>query len=386
MVWKAIGWKGEVAEESIEGPTDSQFKAHFEELLKPLMEQVNNAIDFDESPYIPVLDDPFTIEELNCVGRELKTNKSYIGICPMLFSILPPQWMLFFLAIFNWIFCFSSYPFTWCHNKLITLFKSGAKLQCGNYRGISIMNTLSKVYDLLITKRLSVWFSIDKCQAGAQKGRGCVEQILSLRLLIDYAKFKEKLYVLFVDYSKAYDRVPRAKLLEYLKTLGCGRRMLLAIQGMYRCTKNILKSAIVESSIGVRQGAPSSCLLFVIYIDKMVKMLKERIGNDGYLGAIHALLLMDDTVLVATSREMCTRKLEILLDFCSEYGMSVNVKKTKFFVINGSEIDRHPLRVRGSTVDYCSKYCYLGAWFTADGDMKSVLKIHKMLMYQQGVF
>ena len=55
-------------------------------------------------------------------------------------------------------------------------------------------------------------------------------------------------------------------------------------------------------------------------------------------------------------------------------------------MINGSEIDRRPLRVHGSTVDYCSKYCYLGAWFAADGDIKSVLKIHKMLMYQQGVF
>ena len=49
-------------------------------------------------------------------------------------------------------------------------------------------------------------------------------------------------------------------------------------------------------------------------------------------------------------------------------------------MINGSEIDRHPLCVRGSTVDHCSKYCYLGAWFTADGDMKSVLKIHETSM------
>ena len=49
------------------------------------------------------------------------------------------------------------------------------------------MNTLVKVYDTLLLNRLKLWYSIDKCQAGAQKHRGCVEQILSLRLLCDYA-------------------------------------------------------------------------------------------------------------------------------------------------------------------------------------------------------
>ena len=80
--------------------------------------------------------------------------------------------------------------------------------------------------------------------------------------------------------------------------------MLLAMQAMYKCTKNVLKSAVIDSSIGVRQGAPTSCLLFVIYIDKMIKMMKERVEIDEFLGALHALLLMDDTVIIATSRDV----------------------------------------------------------------------------------
>ena len=153
--------------------------------------------------------------------------------------------------------------------------------------------------------------------------------------------------------------------------------MLLAIQAMYKCTKNVLKSAVIDSSIGVRQGAPTSCLLFVIYIDKMIKMMKERVEDDEFLGALHALLLMDDTVIIATSRDMCQRKLEVLLDFCLEYGMTINEKKTKFFVINGGEMDKQPLRVENLTVGYSTKDLYLGAWFTDVGDMKSVLKLHE---------
>ena len=138
------------------------------------------------------------------------------------------------------------------------------------------MDTLAKLHDAMILNRLKLWWNIDKCQAGAQKGRGCVEQITALRLLCDYVKYKKrKLYVIFVDFSKAYDRVPRRTLIESLKNLGCGKTMTKAIRAMYASTKNVMKSAVIESSIGVRQWAPTSCLLFTLYIDNMVKMLKN---------------------------------------------------------------------------------------------------------------
>ena len=102
------------------------------------------------------------------------------------------------------------------------------------------MNTLAKLYDVLLLNRLTMWANIDKCQAGSQKGRGCIEQIMILRTLCDYAKYKKiKLYVMFIDFSKAYDRVPREKL-SVLKSLGCGRNMVNVIKAMYTCTKNVL--------------------------------------------------------------------------------------------------------------------------------------------------
>ena len=119
------------------------------------------------------------------------------------------------------------------------------------------------------------------------------------------------------------------KLIEHLKDLGCGRVMLRAIMAMYKSTKNILNSAVLDASIGVRQGAPSSCLLFVLYINEMVKMLKRTIPTDGCLGSLHTLLLMDDAVILSTSREMCLRKFEIVCRFCRESGMVIN-EKTKF--------------------------------------------------------
>ena len=48
------------------------------------------------------------------------------------------------------------------------------------------MDTMAKIFDTMIMNRLLLWCSIDKCQAGAQKGRSCLEQIFTLRILIDY--------------------------------------------------------------------------------------------------------------------------------------------------------------------------------------------------------
>ena len=55
---------------------------------------------------------------------------------------------------------------------------------------------------------------------------------MTLTLITDFdLGKKEKLYVLFVDFSKVYDKVPH-----HLKSLGCGKVMLLAIKAIYKCT------------------------------------------------------------------------------------------------------------------------------------------------------
>ena len=217
---------------------------------------------------------------------------------------------------------------------------------------------------------------IEKCQAGGQEGRDCVEHITALRLIIDYAKCeKVKLYILFVDFSKAYDRVPRSILFSILKGLGCGKRFLSALIAIYKSTINILNSEHIRSTVGVKQGGPMSCLLFVIYLNVLALMLK-LLGNDSFLLDVHALMLMDDTVLLASSSSNMIHKFEILMDFCKKYGMKVNELKTNFMVINGVDADRREFTVEGVTVKHTLSYIYLGSPFTEDANLSSVIKLH----------
>ena len=109
----------------------------------------------------------------------------------------------------------------------------------------------------------------------------------------------------------------------------------------------------------------------------MVRMIKDAVANDGFLGILHALLLMDDTVILATNRNMCERKFKAVVQYCREFGMSINTKKTKFFVINGHESDKVPLQVDNVQVCYLSQYLYLGAWFSDSGKMADIISLHE---------
>ena len=136
---------------------------------------------------------------------------------------------------------------------------------------------------------------------------------MTLRLLTDFARRRrKKLFVTFIDFSKAYDLVPRHILARILMRLGCGIVMLGIICAMYNVTESIIGTAMFVTTIGVRQGSPTSCLLFIIYVNDLIKLIKDNCTNDGFLKWLHILVLMDDTVLLSTSRERMIHKLSLM--------------------------------------------------------------------------
>ncbi len=230
---------------------------------------------------------------------------------------------------------------------------------------------------MVLCSRLRQWFKPFREQAGAQQGRGCVEHIVSLRLLCDMAKRKKlKLFVTFVDFKQAYDRVSRQKLFRVLCRLGCGAVMLCTLMAIYSITESCIGSAIILITLGVRQGSPTSCLLFIIFVDDLIRIIKEGCGHDGFLKWLHILVLMDDTVLLATTRNNMIKKISLLQNYCHEYGMVINQSKTKFFVIHGSGTDSDPIVGNELVVQPCDMYIYLGSPFTSDGSTSSAVRAH----------
>ena len=380
-LWKAIDWKGQfnpVPPAEDNKPSENEFQVHLEKLLNPDHENINS----DLSNYhvrIPVLDDKIETKEVKEVlVSQVKGDKGCgpDGNSPGAFKLLPEQWVEFLCYLFNVIFI-AGYPIVWASAKLIMIFKKGMRNDCNNYRGISVINAISKIYDYVLNNRLLLWYKPCREQAGAQSERGCIEHIVTLRLIFNvFIRKKVKLFVVFVDFSKAYDLVPRSKLFDILIELGCGATMLSALISMYSNTTNILGSTIITSTIGVRQGSPTSCYLFIIFVDVLILFLKSKCSPEPILGWLHCLMLMDDTIILATSREKMMEKLQLLDKYCKESGMRVNASKTKLMVINGTPLDKIPFVLSDFVVRACAEYVYLGAVFTADGRTDNSLKAH----------
>ena len=68
---------------------------------------------------------------------------------------------------------------------------------------------------------------------------------------------------------------------------------------------------------------------------------------DGFLQWSHTRVLMEGTVLLATTKCNTVTKMSLSQDYFEEYGMQINQLKTKFFVIGGKEGDSEPLVVNG---------------------------------------
>ena len=366
-IWKAIDWNGKLTTEPNiqDSPSDAEFCKHYNKLMNPPIPPSEKEYVPDTHRYIPILDDPLTPDEVETCIKDLKSNKApgVDGVPPGVLKFLSVHWLLLITFLFNCVF-YGSYPVQWAVAKVFNIFKKGCRLSPGNYRGISIMNALAKLYDMVLCRRLQMWYRCYFQQAGSQKGRGCEEQIFVIRLLIDIArKCGFTLFIGVVDYQKAYDKVKRFALLERLHKKGCGTVFLMAISAALVCSSGLIGSQLFNTSAGVRQGASSSCPLFVFFIDATIEAINSY-GTDGWLDTLHCLLLMDDTVIFATSKAALEAKLKLLKKSADKLGMEIHPTKSKFLVINSD--DKSPIVIDSVIVSYTDLYLYLGSFISME--------------------
>lgn len=376
-LWKALNYKGEFPENCDTKPSDNDFKQHLSEVF---MNTDSSDIDipFHTSPSFPFIDRAINVDEVVECSKTIKDTSGDDGICAGIFKYLPIVWLAFIASFLTNVFLNSTFPVNWCTNRLFMLHKKGDKMNCNNYRGITTIGALPKLYYTIICTRLRCWFRPLREQAGDQKNRNCIENILTLRLLIAYAKKKKvKLFVLLIDFQKAYDKIPRNKLFEVLYQFGCSAILLTAIITMYNHTSVLLGMTLIGISAGVMQGAPCSGTLFIIYIEKLVRMLRDNNNSkDSFLNWLTCLLFMDDAAILAHDRNTIEQRFKILMEFCQTYKMHINEDKSHLLVINGEENDEMSLNENGIEIKSCQSFTYLGAIFTKDGNIKNSLEMH----------
>ena len=141
--------------------------------------------------------------------------------------------------LFNMIFNEGLFPTAWGIGIIVSIFKSGPKTNPGNYRGISLLSNLSKIFTSIINQRIMLWSEqeriIGQCQAGFRQGKSTIDQMFVLKILNDKHLFRKRgrFYCLFVDFSKAFDTVNCDFLIYSLIKSGMHGKMLKLIQKVY---------------------------------------------------------------------------------------------------------------------------------------------------------
>ena len=207
QLWKLIDWSGRISTEPPKHhPPVHELSEHFIKLYEPISDE-EDIHSLQSMVNIPVTVDPITSEEVVQASSQMKKGGCDYPISilmVMITSILPT-----ILLLLNTIL-FSSYPSELTVSILSVIPKLGNLSLPTNYRGIQLQPLLAKLYDRVLANRLLLWVKINDEQAAFQKGKGTIDQIFLLRIIIALIKLNNStLYIGFFDLSKAFHRVSR---------------------------------------------------------------------------------------------------------------------------------------------------------------------------------
>lgn len=266
---------------------------------------------------------------------------------------------------FNVMISISVFPSELLKGKLKLIHKSGS-LDIDNFRGITLLPALSKVFEYLLSNQLTRYFDSINLFSGTQFGflkkSSCLGATLQLVSLIK-ANFRRK-YVacLFVDLKKAFDTVDPVRSVHKLKRLGLSNNaanlMLSYLQNRQTATSlgdNL--SVFKRILVGVAQGSLTGPVHFITYINDLMHL--------DFIGRL--ILYADDAVLTFTadSAEELQRQMQHDIDVLNKWlcrnVLTLNTKKTCYMTFGRARsiVDLN-VTVDGEIIGRVSSFKYLG--------------------------
>lgn len=232
--------------------------------------------------------------------------------------------------IFNLSLSLGILPEFWKVSYLTPIYKTGDRDLVINYRPISILNTIPKVFENILSKYLTAELSslIIINQFGFMAGRSTELNLLTyVDFLSSALERGSQVHAIYTDFSKAFDRVNHVVLLSKLSGMGVGGPMLDWIEsyltGRSQIVKfNNFKSQNIPVPSGVPQGSHLGPLLFILFVNDLWSCFEHS----------QFLLFADDLKLYmeVSSSDDCLRlqsDIDRLASWCSANGMDLNASK-----------------------------------------------------------
>ena len=263
--------------------------------------------------------------------------------------------------------------------NVVPLFKSGDSMLFNNYRPVSLLSVLSKVFEKVMYSRLSEFLKshelLYKHQFGFQKDHSAY---MALMVLVDkLTKSLENgdhVVGVYLDFSKAFDTVNHRILLKKLEHYGIRGPALLWFESYLSGRKQFVTYDNVSSShsyitCGVPQGSILGPLLFLIYINDLNYVCKDAMS----------IFFADDSNLFINGKDATKIESDLneILNNISEWlkinKLSLNVKKTHFMIFSKARVKPSVnLKIDNENLSEVEKTKFLGVMI----DNKLTWKYH----------
>ena len=240
----------------------------------------------------------------------------------------------------------STTPDAWKQSETILLHKKNDETLLENYRPIALANTMYKLWTGLIQECLNTYADhyniLSNSQEGFRKYRNTMRQLHTLVNVLSDAKLSEQnLFMLYIDFSSAFNTIDHDKLLQIMYDLGFPTDAINVIEDLYTDATTQVKLPMgktdaIHINRGTIQGDSLSPFLFLIFMEPLLRWLQS--GGRGYrYGCLRrstagdhttsAMAYADDLLAVSSNINDLVKQTHKIEAFTTRAGMKVNCKK-----------------------------------------------------------